>query len=379
MYLAPINYDRFFQRVFQDLNVAKQFLEDLLNVTIESIEYLARKNKITDDASFVEFDFRCKINGQFVIVDMQQWYKQDVVKRFYMYFCNNTTLQLENIPSMSLPLPNDKEYKTKNYSFVEPSITIVWMVDDTLGFKDDIVSFSMFPEMMNDFICNDKLWRTNNHAELLKMRTALIKKLKNKKKGLDFLSENRLIYAFQPNIVKNEALMSKHYPWFDFAERTRNKQNKQDDFVKFYDKPIFMTIMEKLMVTNLPQDDFQYITDYAAYQRRLAVYNAKVEKEALEKNKEALEKANEKIRLKDVKIFQVEQYSKKIEQEKEKAEQEKEKLKDDHEKRLITSIKKLLKRGDSFKEVLDILEIDMPTLERLLEKAAFKKGNADED
>jgi hypothetical protein len=91
MYLAPFNYDRFFERSFRDIKVAKQFLEDLLNVEIEFIEYLPRKNKITDDAAFVEFDYRCKIKGKFVIVDMQQWYKQDVIKRFFMYFCNNTT------------------------------------------------------------------------------------------------------------------------------------------------------------------------------------------------------------------------------------------------------------------------------------------------
>ena len=103
MYLAPINYDRFFERVFSDLNIAKQFLEALLGVQIETIELLARKNKITDAAAFTEFDFRCKIDGQYVIIEMQQAYKQDVVKRFFLYFCNNTSLQLENLPIVNIP------------------------------------------------------------------------------------------------------------------------------------------------------------------------------------------------------------------------------------------------------------------------------------
>ena len=85
MYLAPLNYDRFFKKVFSDLNIAKRFLEDFLDVTIQSIEALKENHKITDDASVVEFDFRCKIEGQYIIIDMQQWYKPDVVQRFYLY------------------------------------------------------------------------------------------------------------------------------------------------------------------------------------------------------------------------------------------------------------------------------------------------------
>ena len=92
MYLAPLNYNRFFERVFRETQIAKHFLEDFLNVEITSIEQLPRKHQITDDAALVEFDYRCKINDEFVIFDMQQWYKGDVVKRFYLYFCNNTSL-----------------------------------------------------------------------------------------------------------------------------------------------------------------------------------------------------------------------------------------------------------------------------------------------
>jgi len=38
------------------------------------------QHKFTDDAAAVEFDFRCKIDDQFVIIDMQQWFKSDVVQ-----------------------------------------------------------------------------------------------------------------------------------------------------------------------------------------------------------------------------------------------------------------------------------------------------------
>lgn len=71
MYLAPLNFDRFFERIFQDPIIAKQFFEDILDVTIEEISPLPRKNKLTDDAAFVEFDYRCKIDNKYVILDMQ--------------------------------------------------------------------------------------------------------------------------------------------------------------------------------------------------------------------------------------------------------------------------------------------------------------------
>jgi hypothetical protein len=63
MYLAPLNYDRFFKKVFSDINTAKQFLEDVLEVNITSITPLPLKHKITDNSTAVEFDYRCEIDG----------------------------------------------------------------------------------------------------------------------------------------------------------------------------------------------------------------------------------------------------------------------------------------------------------------------------
>jgi hypothetical protein len=119
MYLAPFNYDRFFERVFRHIHIAKAFLEDILDEKIEEIEPLPRKNKLTDDAAFVEFDFRCKIKGKYIIVDMQQWYKNDVVKRFYLYFCNNTSLQLESLKQSNIAIGEGKEYRTKKMEVIE--------------------------------------------------------------------------------------------------------------------------------------------------------------------------------------------------------------------------------------------------------------------
>ena len=350
MYLAPINYDRFFKRVFSDLNIAKQFLEALLGIVITEIELLPRKNKITDDAAFTEFDFRCKVNGEYIIIEMQQRYKEDVVKRFFMYFCINTALQLETIPVVEVPIidkgtnENKGIYRTKSYDKLEPSITLIWMANDSLGLTDDIVGFSVFPESLYDFIRNESLWATNDLVELLRQREKIIKILDNNTKGLDFLRKNRLIYAFQSNIVKNKALMNPYYEWFDFAQKTRNKNNKKSDFDSFLTKPVFMDIIEKLKTTTFQQDDWQYISDRVEYENIQRKHDAKQAGEARDEVRK--------------------EYEPKLA----KAEQEKQKA----ENLLKLTIRKHLKRGDTIEFIEAWLEIDSPSLERFLAEIALE-------
>ena len=72
MHLDLFKYDRFSKKVYPDLVIAKAFIEDFLDVPLEEIEKLPETYRITDDASIVEFVFRCRIDGKTVIVDMQQ-------------------------------------------------------------------------------------------------------------------------------------------------------------------------------------------------------------------------------------------------------------------------------------------------------------------
>ena len=306
-----------------------------------------------------------------VSIDMQQFYKQDVIKRFFLYFCNNTTLQLENIPPIAIPAPNGKVYKTKNYHFLEPSIVLVWMVDDVLGYEEDMAAFSIFPEILNDFIRNEALWATNNLPELLKERAAVLKNMNNKTKGLDFLPKNRLIYLFQPNIVKNEAKMALYHKWFEFAALTQNPNNQESDFESFKKIPIFNDIMEKLRTTTLSHDDFQYLTDQAEYDKLVGAYDEKIRKEGYEGGwEDALRKYEPMLlmlRQAEIDKKRAEQEKKRIEQEKQQAEQEKQQVEQELLSKQLKMIKKCLKRGDSHEEITDFLEIDMLTLQRFLE------------
>ena len=101
MYYAPLNFDIMFKKVFSDKRIAKRFLQDLLGIKIKDIKAVGIEYKITDDAVIVKFDYYCVIDGKSVIIEMQQRYKSDVVKRFYLYHCVSTTLQLEALKPLS--------------------------------------------------------------------------------------------------------------------------------------------------------------------------------------------------------------------------------------------------------------------------------------
>ena len=229
MYLAPLNYDRYFKKVFSELKIAKRFLEDFLDVEIQEIKPMPVKNKISDAARVVEFDFRCKIDEQYVIIDMQQWYKPDVIYRFYTYHTLNTSLQLESLPIKSVLFPDGKVKKVKKYSGIIPVITIIWMVDDNLGFNDDYVSFTMLPEKSKQFFEETDIWKNDD----IKQRVEnILELLRNDTKNLSFLQKNRLIFAFQKNIVKNKKF-AKYSAWFTLAEKTLDKLNKKSDFDEY--------------------------------------------------------------------------------------------------------------------------------------------------
>ncbi len=261
MYLAPLNYDRYFKKVFQETEIAKRFLEDFFDITIESIELLTHKHKITDDAVAVEFDFRCKVKGHHIIIDMQQWFKPDIVNRFYVYHALNSALQLEEMPNKNIFINEEVTKETKDYINLQPVITLIWMVDDTLNFTEDFVAYNMSPEIVTDFITNEKLWLEKDIQKLISERETAIKQLKNDTKNLSFLQKNRLVWAFQRNIVKNEKY-SKYKPWFDLAEKTRNKMNTKTDFLQFEQDKIFAKIIRRICKDVLTEDDVKYIENH---------------------------------------------------------------------------------------------------------------------
>ena len=298
MYLAPLNYDRYFKKVFSDLRIAKRFLEDFFEITIQEIDLMTVHHKITDDATAVEFDFRCKIDNQYVIIDMQQWYKPDVVHRFYAYHCISTALQLEKLPIKSIGITgnapeeyvNTKERKVKDFSEILPVITFVWMVDDTFGLKDDFISYTMTPEIVLDLVKNHLLWKSENITELLRQREAALIQLSNKSRRLDFLQKNKLVYAFQKNIVANskaeDSKYHKYLAWFELAEKTRNKLNQKSDFLQYTEDEIFAELIRRISKETLTEDDFTYIENYEQFTDRVSRWSRTLFQEGREEGRE---------------------------------------------------------------------------------------------
>jgi hypothetical protein len=260
MYLAPLNYDRYFKKVFSDERIAKRFLEDFLGVTITSLERLPEKHQVTDEASIVEFDYRCQIDGSYIVIDMQQWYKPDIVERFYLYHALNSSLQLENLPTERFVFSRKtgKSRKVRDYKELMPVLTLIWLVDDTLYFKENYVAYAMTPEMVMDFLRNEQLWHNPELKEILLERERVLEVASNKAKHLDFLSQNRLVFIIQRNIIKQ--LQGKQYErWFRFAEKSRNRKNVEQDFEEFRGDEIFEEMMRRLNKSGLTEDDYEYI------------------------------------------------------------------------------------------------------------------------
>lgn len=260
MYLAPLNYDRYFKKVFSDERIAKRFLEDFLGVTIVFLESLPQQHRVTDDAGMVEFDFRCQIDDAYIIIDMQQWYKPDLVQRFYLYHALNSGLQLEQLPKERFIIDRltRKLKKVRDYRSLEPVLTLIWLVDDTLRFKENYVAYIMTPELVLELLRNERLWHNPEIRELLAERERVLEVAMNHTKDLDFLRQNRLIFLLQKNIVQHlEGLPYER--WFQFAEKSRNRNNEAADFEEFEEDEIFEEMMRRLNRGALTEEDEAYI------------------------------------------------------------------------------------------------------------------------
>jgi hypothetical protein len=253
MYVIPLNLDDPFKRVFDAPNIAQAFIEDLLDVKITSIEKLEKDHKVTNAAALVRFDYRCKINGKYVIIEMQQGYKPDVVKRFYGYHCLSTALQLETIKETVVKDKKGNTHRTRNYVELEAVITIIWMAQDNFGLETDYIEYNLFPKGFGDFVRDPQLCELSKE-DLELRRMSLIQDPESDRRKLSFLEENRLIFVFQSNIVKNKA-NTRYAKWFEFAEKTRNPNNQAADFDEFTHHSIFAQMIHRLSVGHADNQD----------------------------------------------------------------------------------------------------------------------------
>jgi len=346
MYLAPLNYDRFFKKVFSDLEIAKKFLEDALSVTISEINLLSREHKITDAARSVDFDFRCKIDENYVIIEMQQWFKPDIIQRFHLYHSLNTALQLEDLPKkVILSLENDFQ-EVKDYSKLQPVLTIIWLVHENLSETDDYLSFIPTSESVLNFIRDHSLWDRQNLSELQEERKRMLEKINNNTKGLLWMQKNKEIFFFQKNIVKNKNNV--HYlRWFKFAEKTLQKNNSELDFAEYEQDLIFKKMMKRLKISIHDKEDLSYIDDYEMHQQKIQLFIDSISKEAIADKQMELDKEREMRELALAK--------------------EKEALAKEQETKLKLA-QKMLKYGEPIEEIMKETGLSREEIENLTKK-----------
>lgn len=254
-YLAPFTANYFFIKVISNPDIAHRILEDILGVTITELKPLPVEYKLTHKAYRIKYDYLCKINGYYVIVEMQQGHLQDVVKRFYLYHGVGVAVQLEDLP---VRIDKTGKRKTRDYSGVLPVITLVWMADDGFKTKEDMLNYRLYPSEVANFIKNEELWKRGDIEELRRIRATLLTMLNYDKKDLDFLPKNQLIFAFQQNILKNKKQAS-YLRWFEFAQKTRKKNNTQQDFSNYVNDKTFLKIMDLLTTDTMTTQELNIL------------------------------------------------------------------------------------------------------------------------
>jgi hypothetical protein len=332
MFVVSLNFDVFFKKVFSNKNIAKNFLQDFFGVTITEIKLLKTDVKVTDDATTVRFDYRCKINGKYVVIEMQQKYKTDVNKRFYLYHCLGTALQLETLKPKVVIQLDGKTYTEKDYSGLEPVITLIWMVDDNFNFTEDFIAFTTLPEAAKTFIADEDLWHQPLDV-ILKEREKTLKILENGTKDLDFFSQNRLIYAFQRNIIANK-LITQYFKWFNLAHKSRNKNNTEEDFSQFNNDDIMAEVIKRIKTDSLTTEEYKFVSDMPLYE----AYYGNLEQE-LQETQQKLQEERQITRQKH-----------------------------------LHGIKKLLQRGDDIPSIADLLGLTIEETTVLVAEVQAKKA-----
>jgi len=358
--LAPLNYDRFFKKVFSDLRIAKRFLEDFLDITIETIEFLPTKKNITDDSQFVEFDFRCQIDNNYIIIEMQQWYKPDVVQRFFVYHALGSALQLETMPKKLIPTLDGKTRSVHDYRELIPTITIVWMVHDCMGFEQDYVSYILTPEYIREFVEDGNNWNTKRLDEILEKRKQILKMINNSYDELDFFVKNKLIYVFQKNIVNNN-VYSKYFNWFELAEKTLKKIHDKFAYNAYLKDEILTEVIRRLTQEMQESESETYIKNYEDSLDGVRRYENGVHKKMEHRVKwelkieyeEKVNQAEENEKLaKELANQAIENEKKAIENEKLAIENEK-LAKTEIFQRKLNMAKKMKKYGESIEEIIN--------------------------
>ena len=180
-----------------------------------------------------------------------------------------------------------------------------------------------------------------------------------------YVASLNLDLFLQKNIVKNNRITLPYFKWFDFANKSRNYNNKEEDFLQLKEDKDMEEVINRLRKDKLTSEEFNYVSDIHSYD----IYVVRLEEEhkkRMARQKKRLEKIN----------FEIEQKKQIAEQEKQIAEQEKqiaeqEKLKAEQEK--LKLVKMLLVQGVTIEAIADTLELTIEQTKELVDSVQNNK------
>jgi hypothetical protein len=181
---------------------------------------------------------------------------------------------METMKNKTIFMKSGFKITTKDYQDLAPVLTVIWMVDDILHFKNEnYVAYKLLPEAIEKFLTDEILWNIKPLSKqtvkpLLDNRKKVLKIMQNPHKDLDFMGKNKIYFLFQHNIVKSQEIQP-YKRWFDFAERTRNENNTEADFESYTSDPIFADIIRIINRQKLTEEDLNYITTEAQYEEEI--------------------------------------------------------------------------------------------------------------
>ena len=92
MFLAPLNYDRYFSKVFSDERISKSFLQDFLEADIKEFEILKGKHRVTDNT---EEDFQEYMDDEIFCEIIKRINKKELSEDDFQYIENERTIREE--------------------------------------------------------------------------------------------------------------------------------------------------------------------------------------------------------------------------------------------------------------------------------------------
>jgi hypothetical protein len=218
------------------------------------------------------------------------------------------------------------------------------------------------PEELLKFIRDVDLWKTSNLNHIQEEREQLLQLIDNKTKEFDFLQKNKLIFAFQKNIVKNK-MYKKYYAWFELAQKTLRKISDKLEFSEYQKDDILSEVIRRLKKQLENPDEIKYIEERSDYIEKIQRYEDGLKHHAaIEARIEADIIVEQGIKKAEQEVLKEKNRRRKAEEEKKQAEEREEQA------NLKTKIVILFYVEKKSKEEISvILKISMTKIEKIME------------